>query len=69
MLDEEQGHAGGAAEILPSGVQLELGRRLVAAVERQKVPRRAYVTLRQAEIPVMLAAVPPQWRDLFTVAV
>ncbi len=41
----------------------------VSAVERRKVPRRIYVTLREEELPRVLAEVPPTWRDLFTVAI
>src|SRR5215470_4079872 len=41
----------------------------VSAVERRKVPRRVYLTLREAELPLVLSEVPSIWRDLFTVAV
>jgi len=41
----------------------------VSAVERRKVPRRVYVTLREEELPRVLSEVPSAWRDLFTVAV
>ena len=41
----------------------------VSAVERRKVPRRVYLTLREEELPLVLSKVPPAWRDLFTVAV
>src|SRR6266852_5100340 len=41
----------------------------VSAVERRKVPRRVYVTLREEELPRVLAEVPSTWRDLFTVAI
>lgn len=41
----------------------------VASVERRKVPRRAFVTLREEEIPLVLSKVPAARRDLFTVAV
>ena len=41
----------------------------VSAVERRKVPRRVYFTLREEELPLVLSKVPPAWRDLFTVDV
>jgi integrase len=40
-----------------------------STVERRKVPRRSYVTLREEEIPAMLEQVPAAWRDLFAVAI
>src|SRR5260370_8555366 len=41
----------------------------VSAVERRKVPRRIYVTLREEELPRVLPEGPPTWRDLFTCAI
>ncbi len=37
-------------------------------VERRKVPKRAYVTLRADEVPLLLAKVNAEWRNLFVAA-
>jgi len=38
-------------------------------VERRKVPKRSYVTLREEEISAVLEEIPAAWRDLFATAI
>jgi len=40
----------------------------IADVERRRVPKRAYPTLRAEEVSIVLAHVPLDWRDLFATA-
>jgi len=40
-----------------------------AAVERRKVPRKLFETLRAEEVPPSLAALAPEWRPLFATAI
>ncbi len=44
------------------------GRNPVAEVQRQKVPKRIPDYLRAHEVPLVLDALPPQWRSLFACA-
>src|SRR5438105_15192810 len=37
-------------------------------VEKRPEPKRAYVTLRADEVPLLLAAVPDAWRPVFAAA-
>jgi integrase len=48
--------------------QLWTGANPVAAVETRRVPRRAYVTLRAEEVPLLLPHVPEDWRGVFAAA-
>jgi len=41
----------------------------IDAVERRPEPKRAYITLRADEVPLLLAAVPDGWRPVFAAAV
>ncbi len=40
-----------------------------SGVERRKVPRRIYETLRAEEVPLLLARLAPAWRPLFAMAI
>ena len=40
----------------------------IADVERRRVPKRAYATLRAEEVPILLAHVPPEWLGIFAAA-
>jgi integrase len=40
----------------------------IAAIETRKVPKKAYVTLRAEEVPVLLPWVPLEWRSMFATA-
>ena len=40
-----------------------------AGVEKRKVPRKLYDTLRAEEVPLLLAALKPHWRPVFATAV
>src|SRR5437016_9051853 len=40
----------------------------IDAVEKRPEPKRAYVTLRAEEVPLLLAAVPDAWRAVFAAA-
>jgi integrase len=46
-----------------------LGQNPAKAVKRRKVPRKVFDTLRADEVPLLLAALTPQWRPLFASAV
>ena len=45
------------------------GQNPAKAVKRRKVPRKVFDTLRAGEVPMLLAALTPQWRPLFACAV
>ena len=40
-----------------------------AAVERRKVPQKIFETVRAEEVPLLLAALTPEWRPLFATAI
>jgi integrase len=49
--------------------QLWAGANPIDEVEKRPEPKRAYVTLRADEVPLLLAAVPDAWRAVFATAV
>lgn len=48
--------------------QLWSGANPIDEVEKRPEPKRAYVTLRAEEVPLLLAAVPDAWRTVFAAA-
>jgi integrase len=46
----------------------ELERHPIDEVEKRSEPKRAYVTLRADDVPLLLAAAPDAWRAVFTAA-